>query len=133
MRLSKKSEYACLALIELAGRYKEEPVKTEEISKKQKIPKKYLEQILLQLKSSGYVRSIRGASGGYELSKHPKKISVAEIIRLIDGPIAPVESVSKYFYSKTPMEKSNKLIKIFRDIRDYTSNRLEKTNFEDLV
>ena len=82
MRLSRKSEYALLALLDLSRIYSSGTAKIFEVSERNGIPKKYLEQIFLQLKGAGYVRSIRGSSGGYELAKPPQKISLAEIIRL---------------------------------------------------
>ncbi|MCL6588990.1 MAG: Rrf2 family transcriptional regulator [Firmicutes bacterium] len=132
MKLSKKSEYACLALIDLAEN-QTSLVKINEISLRKAIPKKYLEQILLLLKGAGYVKSIKGAGGGYKLAKAPEKITVAEIIRLIDGPLAPVESVSKYFYEHTPIEQNEKLLRVFKDIRDYIAAKLENTSFQDLI
>lgn len=133
MRISTKGEYACLALIELAEKYEKGVVRIEDISKKKKIPQKYLEQILLILKGTGYVRSKRGPLGGYELAKAPENISVAEIIRLMDGALAPIESVSTYFYEKTPLEQNKKLISVLKNIRDYISDTLEQTSFKDLV
>jgi Rrf2 family cysteine metabolism transcriptional repressor len=134
MKLSAKSEYACLALIDLAENYSTGRLCTiTEIADNKEIPKKYLEQILLILKRSGYVRSYKGAQGGYKLAKEPGKMNVAEIIRLMDGALAPVESVSKYFYEKTPIEKSEKLISVFKQIRDYVSNTLENVTFADLI
>lgn len=133
MKLSKKSEYACLALIDLSANYQMEYVKIGDISNRWSIPKKFLEQILLNLKTSGYVKSKKGSEGGYRLNKTPDQITLAEIIRLMDGALAPVESASKYFYENTPVEQSKKLISIFIDIRDYVSDRLEKTTFKDLV
>lgn len=85
------------------------------------------------LKRAGYLRSKRGAEGGYMLAKPPKKISLAEIVRLMDGALAPVESVSKYFYDKTPISKNKQLIKTFKDIRDFIANKMEKTTFADLI
>ena len=67
------------------------------------------------------------------LAKHPKKISLAEIVRLMDGALAPVESVSKYFYDETPISKNRQLIKVFKEIRDYISKKLEGTTFADLI
>ncbi|MBW2974019.1 Rrf2 family transcriptional regulator [Candidatus Woesearchaeota archaeon] len=131
--MSTKSEYACLALVELSKQYNKGLVKIEDISKRQHIPRKYLEQILLILKRAGYLRSKRGAEGGYMLAKPPKKISLAEIVRLMDGALAPVESVSKYFYDKTPISKNKQLIKTFKDIRDFIANKMEKTTFADLI
>ena len=133
MNLSKKSEYACLALIDLSEHYQDEAVKIVDISSRKKIPKKYLEQILLLLKGAGFVKSIRGATGGYKLAKAPSLISIAEILRLIDGPLAPVSSVSKYFYESTPIEQSTKLVALFKEIRDYAANILESTTFNDLI
>ncbi len=133
MRLSTKSEYACLALIELSKKYGKDLIKIKEISERNKIPRKYLEQILLRLKTAGYLRSIRGANGGYGLSRHPRRINVAEVVRLMDGHIAPVESVSKYFFRHTPIERSKKLTKLLQEIRDFTSRKLEKTTFADLI
>ena len=133
MKLSSKSEYACLALLDLSENYKKGLIKIEDISTRKKIPKKFLEQILLTLKRSGYLKSKRGAEGGYALSKKPSEISLAEIIRLMDGALAPVESVSRYFYNKTPIEQSEALLKVFRDIRDHISDKLESTMFSDLL
>jgi len=133
MKLSLKSEYACLALIDLAENSGESIVKIEEISKRKSIPKKFLEQILLSLKNAGYVKSRRGPEGGYMLAKKPSEINLAEIIRLMDGALAPVESVSVYFYDSTPIEQNSMLISVFKDIRDYISDKLEKTTFADLL
>jgi len=133
MKLSTRSEYACLALIDLSENYNKGLVKIEEISKRKKIPKKYLEQILLILKRGGYLRSKRGKSGGYKLAKSPSEISIAEIIRLMDGALAPVESVSKYFYEYTPLEIHKPFIDLMKEIRNYISDKLEKTNFEDII
>lgn len=133
MKLSKKTEYACLALIDLSESYGDKVVKIQDISLRGKIPKKYLEQILLLLKNSGYVESIRGVNGGYKLIKEPAQITLAEIIRLIDGPLAPVGSVSKYFYESTPIEQSKKMMGVLRNIRDYISDIMEKTTFADLI
>lgn len=133
MRLSRKSEYALLALIDLAVHYKTEPVKILDVSNRNEIPKKYLEQIFLQLKGAGYVRSIRGSSGGYKLAKAPDQISLAEIIRLIDGPLASVGSASQYFFEHTPVERNEKLLKVFKDIRDFVAEKLESTTLDQLM
>jgi Rrf2 family protein len=133
MKLSKKSEYACLAMIDLSMHYDEEFIKIIDISTRWSIPKKFLEQILMMLKTSGYVRSKKGSEGGYQLAKDPSKINLAEIIRLIDGAIAPVGSVSVYFYENTPLEQHKKITSLLTDIRNYVSDKLEKTTFADLI
>ena len=133
MKLTTKSEYACLALIDLSENYSQGLITIEGISKRKKIPKKYLEQILLLLKRTGYLKSKSGVNGGYILSKSPKEITLAEIIRLMDGALAPVGSVSEYFYNSTPIDQNKNLLKVFKEIRDYISNKMEKTTFSDLI
>ncbi|ERK30304.1 MULTISPECIES: RrF2 family transcriptional regulator [Clostridium] len=133
MKLSRKGEYACLALIHLGRNYNIKLVNASEISEENDIPKRYLEQILSLLKGTGYVRAVRGISGGYKLSKAPEEITLAEIIRLMDGALAPVESVSEYFYENSPIEQNQNLVKVFRDIRDYISEKLENTTIKDLI
>jgi len=133
MRLSSKCEYACLALIHLAEHHNQGLCRIADIADGKNIPKKFLEQILLILKQSGFVKSKKGVEGGYKLAKDPAKISLAEIVRLMDGALAPVESVSQYFYEPTPIEQSKELIEIFREIRDYVSHKMETTTFADLV
>ena len=133
MRLSRKSEYALLAMIDLAEHHRVKPVNMTDLAKRKAIPKKYLEQILLTLKRAGYANSTRGPGGGYKLAKPPSQISLAEIIRLLDGPIAPVASVSKYFYEQTPTEANKKLTCVFKDIRDYAARKLEHTCLSDFL
>lgn len=133
MRLTKKSEYALLALVDLARHYPNDTAKILEVSGRNGIPKKYLEQIFLLLKGAGYVRSLRGANGGYELSKPPEKITLAEIIRLIDGPLASVGSASLYFFEHTPIERNEKLLQIFKDIRNMVAEKLENTTLDQLI
>lgn len=90
MRISAKAEYACLAVLELALRSSQsEPVRLTEIAQPNAIPERFLVQILLQLKGSGYVTSLRGASGGYRLTVDPREISLFEVIHAVDGPAPP--------------------------------------------
>jgi Rrf2 family protein len=133
LRLSVKSEYACLALIDLVERYDQGLSKIAGIASRKKIPKKYLEQILLILNRNGYVSSRKGAEGGYRLAKAPDRISLAEILRLMDGALAPVYSVSEYFYEPTPIERNPNLLRVFKEIRDVVAARLESVSFDQLV
>ena len=134
MKLSRKSEYACLALIDLAQHIKQKGnIRTGDIAKRKKIPRKYLEQILLILKGAGHVQSIRGAEGGYRLARAPSEIILAEVLRLMDGALAPVESVSEYFYQPTPLEGQKKLLAVLRDVRDYVAQNLETTTLADIT
>ena len=133
MKLTTKSEYSLLALIYIARHEKSGFIKIEDICSEYDLPKKYLEQLLSVLKQSCYVKARRGASGGYKLARPASKISAAEVIRLMDGALAPTESVSEHFFSSTPLSKEKKTIRVFREIRDYVSRRLEKLKLSDLV
>lgn len=133
MKLTSRSEYALLALVHLARQDPDAYVSVENIAKTQKIPAKFLEQIMLALKNGRYVHSVKGQHGGYRLAKAPDKISLAEVIRLFDGALAPTESVSKYFYESTPIEKEKNLMKVFKKIRDVLADTLETTTIKDVM
>lgn len=133
MKLTTKSEYSILALIYLARHYSKGYVKIEDICTKYDISKKYLETLFSILKQRRYIKTKRGANGGYKLSIPADEITVAEIIRLMDGALAPTESVSEYFYADTPLNKEEKVLIEFRDIRDYISNKLERLKLADLI
>jgi len=133
MKLTTKSEYALLAVIYIARKSGDDFVKIDEICRKHEIPRKYLEQLLTVLKRNRYVKTKRGSSGGYKLARLADNISVAEIVRLMDGALAPTESVSSYFYSQTPLEQEKKILSVFRDIRDYIALKLENVKISDLT
>jgi Rrf2 family transcriptional regulator, cysteine metabolism repressor len=133
MKLTSRSEYALLALVYLARCNEEAFISVDTIAQAQNIPPKFLEQILLVLKRSKYLRSTKGQRGGYRLAKPAENISLAEIIRLFDGALAPTESVSENFYEPTPIERETGLVQVFREIRDYVSNRLESTTIAELI
>jgi Rrf2 family transcriptional regulator, cysteine metabolism repressor len=133
MKLTNRSEYALLALAYLGRREDNAYSTVGEMAASRQIPPKFLEQILLILKRAGYVRSAKGKGGGYCLAKPSSAISLAEIIRLFDGALAPTESVSKYYYDHTPIEKEEKLLHVFRDIRDMIAERLETTMLADVL
>jgi Rrf2 family cysteine metabolism transcriptional repressor len=132
MKLTSRSEYALLALVYLNRHNTGGFVSVETIALAQDIPPKFLEQILLALKRAKYLRSAKGQHGGYRLAKPANKITLAEVIRLFDGALAPTESVSQYFYESTPIEKEKSLIRVFKKIRDYVSDKLENTTIADV-
>jgi Rrf2 family protein len=133
MKLTTKSEYSILALLHITRHEKDGFIKIEDICSNCDISKKYLELLLTILKQNHYIKTKRGTNGGYKLGKPPSDISVAEIVRLMDGALAPTESVSEFFFSNTPLEKEKKILKVFKEIRDYISGRLEKLKLSDLV
>ncbi len=133
MRLTTKSEYSLLALIYIARHGKKGYVRVEDICSEYGISKKYLEHLLMILRQSRYLKTKRGAGGGYALAQPASRISVAQVIRLMDGALAPTESVSMYFYSETPLMREKKVMAVFKDIRDYAAKKLEKMKLSHLV
>jgi Rrf2 family cysteine metabolism transcriptional repressor len=133
MRLSTKGEYASRAMLELARNYERRPLHIRDISKVQNIPQRFLEQILLQLKRAGYLRSKKGPDGGYYLSKAPAQITVAEVIRVMDGPLAPIDCVSVTAHEVCPHERTCSLRWLWKDVRDAVAEILERTTLADLV
>jgi Rrf2 family transcriptional regulator, cysteine metabolism repressor len=132
MKLTSRSEYALLALTYLARHVHEGYISVDTIAQAQNIPPKFLEQILLALKRAHYLRSTKGQRGGYCLAKVAAEINLAEIVRLFDGALAPTESVSLNFYEPTPIEKESSLVQVFKEIRDFVSQKLESTTIADV-
>lgn len=133
MRLTTRSEYALLALIYIARYGQDDFVKIEEICAKYKISKKYLEQLFVTMKQNHLLKAKTGAKGGYRLAMPSEKISIARIVRLMDGALAPVNSVSRHFFSHTPIEQEKKIVETLREIRNYVSNKLENVKLSDLI
>ena len=133
MKLTTKSEYSILALVYIARHQDKGFVKIEPICSHYEISKKYLELLFTILKQNKYLKTKRGSTGGYILAKPASKISLAEIIRLMDGALAPTESVSKFFFSDTPLAKEKHIIKVFKEIRDYVAAKLENMMLSDLI
>lgn len=133
--LSKKTKYALKALGYLASKYGEGPVLISEISQKKKIPIKFLETILLELKQANILESKKGKGGGYYMSISPKKITLAKAIRLVGGPIALIPCVSLNFYEKCEDcdEATCGLKKAMEITRDATLKILEKKTVAELI
>lgn len=132
MRISKKGEYALRAMIILSLHYNKGSVQIHEISEKEKIPKKFLGQILLELKKAGLLQSKRGIDGGYNLIKPPREITLAQVIRIIDGPLAPLGCVSKWAHISCPEEKNCGLKSVMLDVRNAIVKILEGISFADV-
>jgi Rrf2 family protein len=133
--LSKKAQYAFKALMYMAEKKDNQPVLIAEIAKKKKIPLKFLENILLELKKAGILESKKGKGGGYFFKESPKDITMAKIMRLIDGPIAMLPCVSLYFYErcKNCDEKHCGLHESMIQVRDVTLKLLEKKTVADIA
>src|SRR5207302_10986066 len=134
MKLSLRGEYALRALLVLGLHYDQPLIRIQSISDQQNIPKRFLEQILNDLKSAGLVRSKRGVAGGYRLAKRPEEISLAAVIRHIEGALAPVSCVSERFYEKCscPDESRCAIRTVMKDIREAVVQIAERVTIADL-
>ena len=136
MKLSVRGEYALRALVVLGIDYLEDDsvVRIQEISKRQNIPKRFLEQILNDLKTAGIVASKRGVAGGYRLKVPPDRVTLAEIIRHVEGPLAPISCVSERFYEKCscPDESKCGIRSVMKEVRDAIVRILEDVTLAQL-
>ena len=137
MKLSKKGEYALRSLINLgiAAEVGRSLVQVSELADSEQLPTKFLEQILQALKDAGLVVSARGKFGGYRLAKPPKQITIGEVVRLIDGPLAPIGCVSQTAYTKCtcPDEEHCGLRMLMLDVRNAIAGILDRYTLADVV
>lgn len=138
MRLSKRGEYGLRAMIDLAAWEAERGnhfVQIKEIADREQIPAKFLEQILLTLKNAGLINSRMGVNGGYYLSKPANEITLGQIVRVLDGPLAPIRCVSQMAYESCgcPDEKTCGLRLVMLDVRNAIANILDHTTLADVV
>lgn len=129
MKVSAKTEYACLAMLELAAHYgSNEPVRIRSIADEHGIPSRFLVQILLQLKGAGFVSSTRGASGGYQLIKPPEEISLGEVMAVIEGQDTEVTSTT------SPRSSTARVLKdAWQEVAKVEYDALRAITFADLV
>ena len=139
MRLSKRGEYGLRAMIYLARTIDPEKhyplIQIKDISEHENIPLKYLEQILLTLKNAGLLQSKMGSSGGYYLAKSPSEINLGQIVRILDGPLAPVRCVSQMAYEPCdcPNEATCGLRMVMGDVRNAIADILDNTMLADVT
>ena len=131
MTISTKGRYALRIMIDLAGHIGE-TIKLKDIASRQEISEKYMEQIIAVLNKAGYVRSTRGAQGGYQLVKPPKEYTVGMILRLTEGSLAPVECLAE---NALPCEREGKCatVEVYRRIYEAVNNVIDTTTLQDLV
>lgn len=137
MKLSKKGEYALRSLINLgiAVEVKRSLVQVSELADNEQIPVKFLEQIMQALKEAGLVASVRGKFGGYRLAKPAREITIGQVVRLIDGPLAPIGCVSQSAYEKCtcPDEAHCGLRMLMLDVRNAIAGILDRYTLADVV
>jgi Rrf2 family protein len=134
--LQKKSKYAIHALLALAQRPEQEPVLIADLAAQERIPKKFLEFILLVLRNKGILQSKRGRGGGYFLGRKPEAISLGEVIRALDGPLALVPCVSHTAYRKCDEcedELTCGIRSVMNDVRDATAAIFDRESLADIL
>jgi Rrf2 family protein len=132
MRISQRGLYALQALTVLARQHPNGVVKTRDIAQAEELPEKFLETILLELKRARIVISLRGAKGGYQLRRPPKTISLGEIVRRIDGPLAPFEDAESLCERIRTDRKHRPLFQVLLDVRNATARILDHTSLADI-
>lgn len=133
MKISQKGLYALQAMMTLGRRYGSETVKIRDIALDSDLPEKFLELILLELKNARIVESVRGAKGGYRLRRDPAEIKLSEIVRLVDGPLAPFGDADQLRSLIVSDPDHRALYGVFLEVRDAAAKILESTTIADLV
>lgn len=132
MKITYKGDYALKAVLDLALHYEKGLVTIHDLAKRIDTPRKFLEQVLLDLKGSGFVESRRGKAGGYHLAKWPREIKLGEVVRFISGPIEPIACVEKKYTDCKDIYECV-LRKIWQEVARATSEIIDNVTFEDLV
>jgi len=133
--ISKKTKYGLQALQLLGAEYGNGPLLIADLSQRARIPKKFLEYILLQLKNAGVLQSRKGKGGGYALAKPPGEISIGRAIRILEGPLAPVACVSESAYQRCTEcddEATCGIRLVMKDVRDAMTEILDKSSLSDM-
>ena len=126
MKLSMKSDYALRALFTLVEHYGRGPIPIRELARRNDVPKRFLEHIMLDLKTQGFVASSPGKLGGYVLAKRPDQITMGQIVRHFDGLMAPIGCVSVSHYERCSQEPVCRFRRVLLEIRNYTVNMMDK-------
>jgi Rrf2 family protein len=133
MKISQKGLYALQALMMLARHYNQGAIRIRDVAYEEDLPEKFLELILLEMKNARIVESVRGAKGGYQLRRPPGEIRLSEIIRLIDGPLAPFGDAEQLRSLIDRDAEHRALYQVFLDVRDAAAKILEHTSLADIV
>jgi Rrf2 family protein len=134
--LSKKAKYALKAMAVLAKEYGQGPILISEIARREGIPHKFLELILLELKNDGVLQSKKGKGGGYFLGRPPNQITMGHVIRVLDGPLAPIPCVSRTAYMRCHEcrdERTCGIRIVMKDVRDAIAKILDSTTLDDML
>ena len=133
MRVSKKTDYALRALFTLVDHFGGAPIPIRELARRNDVPKRFLEQIMLQLKAQGWVDSVAGVRGGYVLARNPGKITMGEVVRHFDGILAPIDCVSVSGYKRCSQESVCRFRRVFYDARNYVNDLMERATLAEVA
>jgi len=133
VRVSKRTDYALRALFTLVDHYGGQPIPIRELARRNDAPKRFLEQIMLALKSQGWVESSAGIRGGYFLAKNPAKITMGEVVRHFDGILAPIDCVSVAGYQRCSQESVCRFRRVFFDARNYVANLMDRMTLAEVA
>ena len=134
--LAQKSKYALRALLVLAKEYGQGPVLISDIAHREALPQKFLELILLELRNHGILGSKKGKGGGYFLARRPESVHLGEVLRVLEGPLAPLPCVSKTAYVRCAEcrdERTCGIRMVMKDVRDATARILDQTSLADIL
>src|SRR5579859_1964647 len=133
MRVSKKTDYALRAIFTLVDHYGGQPIPIRELARRNDVPKRFLEQIMLALKAKGWVDSTAGIRGGYVLARSPDKITMGEIVRHFDGILAPIDCVSVTGYQRCSQEPLCRFRRVFFNARNFVANLMDQASLADVA
>jgi Rrf2 family protein len=133
MRISKRTDYALRALFTLVDHYHGAPIPIRELARRNDVPKRFLEQIMLALKARGWVDSAAGIRGGYVLAKSPDKITMGEVVRHFDGILAPIDCVSVTGYKRCSQESVCRFRRVFLDARNYVADVMDRATLTEVA
>jgi Rrf2 family protein len=134
MRISAKGEYAIRAMLDLALSYQEGGetlIPIQDVARRQGIPQRYLEQVLLALKRAGFLASKRGSAGGYHLIRPPAEVSVGDVLRVVEGSLTPVEVAGRR--PRDRRDSGRELAELWREVADAVAGVIDRTTFGDLA
>lgn len=132
MKISMKTDYALRVLFTLVEHYGQGPIPIRELARRNDVPKRFLEHIMLDLKSKGWVKSNMGKQGGYTLAKAPEEITAGEVVRHFDGVLAPIGCVSLHHYDRCNQEPICRFRRLFLDVRNFAAKLMDNATLDDI-
>lgn len=133
MRVSKETDYALRVLFTLVEHFGGAPIPIRELARRNDVPKRFLEQIMLKLKAQGWVDSVAGVRGGYVLAHNPGEITMGEVVRYFNGILAPIDCVSVTGYKRCSQEPVCRFRRVFFDIRNYVADLMDRATLAEVA